>query len=135
MTDPIKGLFDSTFAGLERSLDLTWQRNQAIASNIANAETPQYRAADLTFADELERAFDPGKSELAATHPKHLGVGEATRSHLVPDYSGVTRPDGNNVDIDLQMGRLTANGSDYTKSAQLIRKEFSDLREIIRRFV
>lgn len=133
MADPIKGLFDDSFAGLERALDLTWRRNQAIASNVAIAETPGYRAADLTFADELERAFGAGRAELATTNPRHLDVGGPTTSHLVADYSGATKPDGNNIDIDLQMGRLAANGGDYTNAARLIRKEFGDLREAIRR--
>ncbi len=132
MTKVITGFIDSSVYGLERALDLTWRRNQAISSNIANAETPQYRAAELSFADELEKAFGAGETPLATTNPKHLDAGEATRSHLVPDYSGATKPDGNNVDIDLQMGKLAANSGDYMNAARLARKELSHLREIIR---
>ena len=132
MTNNKIGLFDGTFTGLERALDLTWQRNQALSSNISNAETPQYRSVDLTFAAELEEAFGEQTTELSRTNPKHMSFGGTTRSHLVPDYSGATKPDGNNVDIDLQMGKLAANSGDYTNAAKLMRKQLGEIRDAIR---
>ena len=42
-------LFDRSVTGLSRTMDLTWKRNQALSANIANAETPLYRAIDVSF--------------------------------------------------------------------------------------
>lgn len=129
----LDGLYDRNLSGLSRAMDLTWRRNQALASNVANAETPQYRAADVSFGGELERAFGHNPTqELKMTSNKHLALLEDSGSRLVADYSGETRADGNNVDIDLQMGKLTHNSGQYSVAAQMVRRKMQLLREAIR---
>jgi flagellar basal-body rod protein FlgB len=125
-------LFDRQFRGLEKTLDLTWRRNEAITSNITNAETPQYRAVDVNFAEELDRAFSSKGGTLMKTSGKHLDVSSSELAHLTPDYSGATKPDGNNVDIDLQMGRLAYNSGRYSLTTQVLRKRFQLLVNAIR---
>ncbi len=126
-------ILDPTFDGLSKALDLSWRRNEAIASNVSNADTPGYRAIDLDFSGELDRAFGNQDKQLATTSTKHFTVGgDPQSSHLVADFSGATKPDGNNVDIDLQMGRLAQNRAQYTNAANLMRKKFSILQTIIR---
>lgn len=128
-------LFDRSVTGLSRHMDLTWKRNQALSANIANAETPQYRAIDVSFGNELERAFEvqEGPSVTGRTNAGHLDItGQTNDSKLVKDLSGATKPDGNNVDIDLQMGRLAQNSGDYANAARLIRRQIGLLRTAIR---
>jgi flagellar basal-body rod protein FlgB len=127
-------LFDRSVTGLSRTMDLTWKRNQALSANIANAETPQYRAIDVSFGNELEKAFESQTGSLAQTNPGHLD-NQSTNgdtSKLVNDLSGPTKPDGNNVDLDLQMGRLAQNSGDYANAARLIRRQIGLLRTAIR---
>jgi flagellar basal-body rod protein FlgB len=122
-----------TMQGLQKALDLTWRRNEAITSNIANAETPQYRAVDLNFAGELNRAFgDSSGQKVMRTDAKHLDLESAEAAHLVPDFSSVTKSDGNNVDIDIQMGRLAENSGKYTAATRFLRKELAMLRYAVR---
>jgi flagellar basal-body rod protein FlgB len=128
----INNIFDRTLSGLQRQLDLTWQRGQAITSNIANAETPQYRAVDVNFGKELERAFERQASPIMKTNGKHMDLSAEQGSYLVGDLSGLTKPDGNNVDIDLQMGRLSSNSSAYGNAATLVKKKLSFIRNAIR---
>jgi flagellar basal-body rod protein FlgB len=125
-------IFDKQFDGLQKSLELHFRRNEAIGSNIANAETPQYRAVDLNFAGELNRAMTGAQGQVAKTNPQHLDISSSEMAHLSPDLSGATKPDGNNVDIDVQMGRLAFNSSKYAMSATLIRKKFQFLYNAIR---
>lgn len=126
-------LFDRTVTGLSRTMDLTWQRNKAISSNIANAETPQYRARDVSFGSELEQAFRDEERDASRTDARHLDIsGQRDTSKLVQDLSGPTKPDGNNVDLDLQMGRLAQNSGDYASAARLIRRQIGLLRTAIR---
>lgn len=132
MTNIINRLFDNTLGGLTKALDLTWRRNQAITSNIANAETPQYRASELNFAGELERAFGVDKGDVTKTHAKHMDLSENGSSYFSADYSGATKPDGNNVDIDLQMGKLAYNSGAYTSAARLLRKQLGIIKLAIR---
>jgi flagellar basal-body rod protein FlgB len=53
-------IFDRTIRLLERSLDLRSARQRVIASNLANEETPGYRASELTFMDQLQSAHKAG---------------------------------------------------------------------------
>ena len=125
-------LFDRTTKGLEKSLDIAWKRNEAITSNIANAETPGYRAVDLDFAGELQNAFGKSQSRVAKTDPKHLDIGGSGNSHLVADLSGATKADGNNVDIDIQMGQLDFNRSSYMRASEMMRRKLRFLTTAIR---
>lgn len=115
-----------------KALDLSYKRNEAITSNIANAETPQYRAVELNFAGELERAFDSQEKSLIQTHSRHLDTkASAGQAFFTQDYSGVTKADGNNVDVDIQMGKLAHNSGRYTFAASTVRKKFEILRNAI----
>jgi flagellar basal-body rod protein FlgB len=127
-------LFDRSVTGLSRTMDLTWKRNQALSANIANAETPQYRAIDVSFGNELEKAFEAQTGSLAQTNTSHIDThsNRGDSSKLVSDLSGATKPDGNNVDLDLQMGRLAQNSGDYANAARLIRRQIGLLRTAIR---
>ena len=125
-------IFDRTVTGLSKAMDLTWKRNDALAGNIANAETPQYRAVDVTFGKELERAFGHNNETVFRTQSEHLDVGQNQSSRYIQDGSGITKPDGNNVDIDLQMGRLASNSGDYASAARLIKRQIGLIRTAIR---
>jgi flagellar basal-body rod protein FlgB len=130
----LDGLFDRTMSGLSRTMDLTWERNKAITSNIANAETPQYRAIDVSFGNELEKAFmESNEPSASRTNPRHLDVaGNSQQAKVLNDLSGATKPDGNNVDIDLQMGRLAHNSGEYANAARLIKRQLGLIRTAIR---
>lgn len=128
----IEKLFDNSIAGMTKAMDLTWRRNEAIASNIANAETPGYRAVDVNFASELEQAFNRKNDNLLKTSSKHLDLEGEQGAHLVADLSGATKADGNNVDVDLQMGRLTFNAGRFNVGAALVRRKMQQLRDAIR---
>lgn len=133
MSNLIERLFSSTLTGLNKTLDLTWQRNKAITSNIANAETPQYRATDINFSNALERAFDKQKNGFKKTAPGHLDLARQDgQAKVQQDLSGATKPDGNNVDLDLQMGKLAYNAGKYSMASNLMRKQLQIYRNAIR---
>lgn len=128
----LDGIFDRTVSGLGKAMDLSWKRNEVITANIANAETPQYRALDVSFGKELENAFQNGDKVLTRTDSNHLDIARNQSAAYVSDYSGETKADGNNVDIDLQMTQLAQNSGDYANAAQLIRRQIGLLRMAIR---
>ena len=67
-------IFDRTMQLLERSLDLRGARQQVIAANIANEETPKYRATDLNFGRALTNAHRAScPIALVSTHHNHIG--------------------------------------------------------------
>ena len=127
----VDGLFDHTIPGLMKALDLHQKRSEAISGNISNADTPQYRSVEVTFAGELQKAFGQSDSALQKTNPQHMDVSMSGASHLIPDYSGATRADGNNVDIDIQMSRLADTTVKYSIAANLVSRKLRGLRTAI----
>lgn len=114
-------LFDHTIDGLARVLSLRQQQHEVLVSNLANIETPGYRARDLDFREALKDAF-------AAREDADRAVPSA---RVVEDTTAPARADGNTVDLDLQMARLSANAGAYTTLARLLGKEIEHLREAI----
>jgi flagellar basal-body rod protein FlgB len=115
-------LFDPTMQGLAEALTLHQRRHEVLASNLANVETPRFRARDLDFDATLKEAFE-GRPEDA------LAVTSAPR--LVEDTTAPPRADGNTVDIDFQMAKLGANGSRYVALARIMALRIALLRQAI----
>ncbi|MCB0319348.1 MAG: flagellar basal body rod protein FlgB [Bdellovibrionales bacterium] len=130
MTNGLLGkVFDKNIDSMEHAMTLFWRRNSAITSNIANIETPQYRAVDLDFKAELDRAFhNPESSLLEKTNSAHLDIQKEGSARYMYDYSGMTKADGNNVDLDLQMGKMSMNAGKYSMGASIVRKKMQMLR-------
>ena len=128
--------FGGTFTGLQKAMDLTWRRNEAIVSNIANAETPGYAASSFQFEDSLRQAIDSKSgTTLAVSHPSHFPLspvniqsvtGEITKT---ADKTGIG--DENSVNLEQEMLNLSENELVYETSAQLLQKKLSQLRFVI----
>jgi flagellar basal-body rod protein FlgB len=112
---------------LDKASDAAWTRNEIIANNIANVDTPGYKRQDLNFEDELERALGHNRyktmdEKVANLKNKHL------EARVVNDYSGFSyRTDKNNVDIDTENVMLAANQLKYQGLMSGLKHEFSNL--------
>jgi flagellar basal-body rod protein FlgB len=115
---------DKTFAFHEKALALRGYRQQLIASNIANADTPNYKAMDVDFAKALETAKS-GQAALglARTSVRHLdsGVGGALAG-VKPLYRSAVQPsiDGNTVDTNIEQSQFSENAMHYMATLQFI---------------
>lgn len=133
MSNLVDKVFDKSVPAITKVMDLALKRNEAITSNIANAETPGYRAVDVDFGGELERAFQSNPDTgIKKTHTRHMDLETNGTSRYVEDYSGATRADGNNVDLDIQMGKLVLNSGKFSSGASMIRKKLQMMRQAIR---
>lgn len=129
----LDSMFNTTVSGLTKALDLSWRRNKVLTSNIANAETPQYRAVDLQFGRELQEAFRSSEGrQLAMTQTGHLDLQRNSSAKVVENLSGSTKADGNNVDIDMQMAQLAKTSGEFATAAQLIKRQIGLVRTAIR---
>jgi flagellar basal-body rod protein FlgB len=131
------GLFRNTISLLERSLNLRSLQHRVLASNIANMDTPNYKAVELAVAEEMNRNHDSGSGiQLVQTRPGHLPLKPNPVDHLKlkvakpPDFS--LRGDGNTVDLDRTMGKLAENTLLYKTAAQILSKKFSGLKNAIK---
>jgi flagellar basal-body rod protein FlgB len=112
-------LFDPTLQGLARAMSLLQRRHEVLTSNLANLETPGYRAKELDFDGALREAFD-------AAAPG--GGDDAAPAEVVADATAPARADGNTVDLDLQMAKLGQNGGRYVALAKLLGRRIALLR-------
>ncbi len=111
------------------ALLLRSERQRAIASNIANADTPGYVARDFKFADalrEVEQADKPGTTRLqSATDPRHIPLPAAQtgfHSGSTLGYSLQTSPsmDNNTVDMDRERAAFVDNAVRYEATLRFI---------------
>jgi flagellar basal-body rod protein FlgB len=134
---PTDGIFNKTFALLERSLNLRSLNHRVLASNIANVDTPNYKAFELIVAEEMskKKRSAPG-IPFVRTHFKHLPVRNERMDNIrfkiakAPEFS--LRGDGNTVDVDRTMGRLAKNTLLYNAATQLISGKFRGLKNAIK---
>ena len=118
------------FAVFSQALDLRAQRHQVLASNIANADTPNYKARDFSFESAMRSAMgEQGNVGLARTHAGHLGT--ATQNGGINlQYRRETQSavDGNTVDMDVERAQISENAMQYQVLTQLIGDKFKSLR-------
>lgn len=125
----------SLFKLMSRKMDWQTQRQEVLASNIANADTPQYKPHDLkpfTFRDALA---DSRRMQPAATNTAHLGgtvaAGGMNQEQRVRNpYE--TSPDGNAVVLEEQVIKVGENSADYQMVLNLYRKQVGMIRTAIR---
>jgi flagellar basal-body rod protein FlgB len=106
---------------LAKLLDVAGTRHRVIAQNVANANTPNYRQLDVSFEDAFARQLGHGADAAAlAVAPK-----------VVEAVGGRERMDGNNVDIDAEMGRLNKNALLYNAYVQILANQLGMMRSAI----
>lgn len=127
-----KMLYEKTIKTLGSSLDYAIRRNEQIATNIANVDTPNYKAKDIAFKDILNEKL---RTSLQAkrTHEKHLPFQIETRTyHTFLKKNLQYNHNGNNVDIDKEMANLAKNQIYYQSLVDRMNGKFTDLQTVIR---
>ena len=123
---------DRTPRLLKKALDLYLQKNSVIASNIANADTPVYKAVDLKFDEQLQTAIGSGNQlKMKATQKGHFTSDIEQIDKIKPtvsEESDPARPDGNNVKIEKEMSKLVETQLMYHSIVQAISKRGGILR-------
>lgn len=123
---------DSMFQFNQTALNLRAARQELIASNIANADTPNYKAKDIDFASALQGAMSEGgaKLQMAATSNSHLSSGSGETVFGAPVlYRNVVQPsaDGNTVDMDVERAQFADNALRYEASVKFVSDQAKDV--------
>ena len=130
---PDKISFSKTFRALENAIDIAQKRNNVIASNISNADTPRYRSRDVDFKKTLARTLESGQElNLAKTNTGHidLGVNGSSRVETIEDnneWNGY-----NWVNIDKEMTKLAENNLMHRASVEALLRKIAILKEVIK---
>lgn len=126
-------IFDKTTDGLAASLAFRSLRHNVTSSNIANAETPGYKAKKVDFEDALARAIDlEGLNKEMTTSGDHFamstGAISRSRADVYDNPEGSVNNDQNSVDLEREMANLQENSILYKAALQLINKKLGALK-------
>src|ERR1700722_17672762 len=106
---------------LSRLLDVAALRQDVIAQNVSNVNTPGYSAQEVSFEDALQQALGQrGPGGLVVPKPE-----------VITGTGGKAREDGNNVDVDLEMARLQKNALYFKVYTQLLASDLAQYRSAI----
>lgn len=126
----MKGLTDSTIAALNQNLNLRLQNQNVISSNIANADTPGYKAKAMSFEQAMRDALDLTENvKLDTDSSAHFGSRgpAAIEGDVYDDPNGVEALDGNTVDRASEMAKMKENEILYNASIEMMRKKLGML--------
>ena len=122
-----------TSAILQKALDGTWQRQRAISNNIANHETPGYKAIKIDFENSLDQEIRKLENSIP-TKEKIIESIETLKNseiNVFSDNSTSNRADGNNVDLDLENIEMAKTQIQYQYLTRSMTDMFSRLRYAI----
>lgn len=133
---PLK--LDSALGLHEQALNLRARRMEVLGSNLANADTPGYKAQDLDFKAVLQdygqrtEGGPNGPGQLQVTNERHLSGNEGANGELLFRTPHSPSLDGNTVDPNMEKSKFTENALQYQASLQFIDGTIRTLRSAIR---
>ena len=118
----------------EQALQLRVQRAEVLANNLANADTPGFKARDVDFRSALANAQAQSQpSGMKRTHERHMddwsGQDRAALMYRVPHQPAI---DGNTVDSQQEQTRFMRNAMDYQASFEFLNSRFKGLTSALR---
>jgi len=126
-------IFGKDLSKIKALMDYRIFRQGVVSSNIANIDTPGYKAKDVSFENALEGAQQKAHVRLKVTHPGHIqgspSKGLKYKTEEDP-YSRIGN-DSNTVDIDREMMKLTQNHLLYNASAQIVQQKLQWIKSTI----
>jgi len=134
--EAMQGIFDKMKINtLGTALETASVKNKVIAENIANLDTPGYKAQDLKFFDVMNDVLGSGKKlPLARTNEKHLPPAEMDTdpsAYVYQQNNPSVRNDGNDVNIDYEMSQMAENTIRYNMISDMTAGKFTKLKNVI----
>lgn len=129
-------IFGKDFELYKKALDVFFQRDLIISSNIANVDTPKYKAKDIYFEDYLRSIVYGEKPslKLVLTNLRHIQSPYPPPPKPQVYYeTNSFGPDGNSVDIDAEMIKLQENTFRYRVASEFMSGEFTSVRNALER--
>ncbi len=119
---------DRTFGVLHKILQATNMRQKVLASNVANAETPGYKARDIKF-----ESFLKNEMKLKSTDPKHVSNSKSAKiSGSIVHESNLSWGDRNNVELNSEVAKMTENSLKHDAAIKILNSKIKMFRNAIR---
>ena len=124
--------FNNAFGLHEQGTLLRERRTELLANNIANADTPGYKARDLDFHTALANAQARQSGALQQTDTKHFDISPSTRHEvLFRNAEQTDTGDGNSVDIHRERNAFSQNSMEYQTSLHFLNNKISGLKKAL----
>lgn len=132
---------NASFNVMQQSLSLHAQRQEVLSANIANADTPNYKARDFDFNAQLNAALQGAQADtssartLAVTSPGHMAgtsgdaLSDMQLGYRVPAQSSL---DGNTVDMDMERVNFAENSLHYQADLQMLTNHIQSMTTVMR---
>ena len=125
-------LFSSTFTSLSNALNYSSLKQKVISQNIANVDTPNYKAKDVSFKNIYQNEFNQSFTT-NRTDPRHIDFSSNSDSpEIVARQNVEYNNNGNSVDLDQEMSELATNQIYYDALVEQLNSKFSTLQNVIR---
>lgn len=124
---------------MHSALDGLAARQRVVSNNLANADTPGFKAAELEFENHLQRRLAQKEAEReyplegVRTHDRHIpleALGQGLSVQLLQPATRM-RNDGNSVDLELEMTRMAQANISYSAVSQMLASRYSGLKYVI----
>ena len=135
----LENSFGRTLDILHRSMDVSMMRQDVIANNIANADTPNFKRTVVNFESQLRAALESGRPrglQAAMTHGRHIPFHQPVDYRSVQpnrqlDYLTTTDNNGNNVDIEEESMSYLNNQLLYTLMTDSVNQQFARVNMVL----
>ena len=125
--------FDSALGIHDNALSVRSRRAELLASNLANSDTPGYKARDIDFKSALANVQLQSSTHLSTTHQKHIQLSSMTDGsevlYRVPNQSSL---DGNTVDGQMEKSAFADNAMRYQASLSFLDGKFKGMKAAIK---
>ena len=111
---------------LRQQMTKSVARQVAAAGNLANVDTPNYKAVEASFADALK-----GQLAMKTTKPGHLNPNDASKPNVREIPDAVARRDGNTVEIDRELLSMSRANGDFAAAQTALAAKFKLVRYAI----
>lgn len=127
--------FDKALGIHQHTLGIRTERAEVLASNMANVDTPNYKARDIDFKTALAQAKSSqlGRQNLALTNERHIAAGSQMSPEMkfrVPNQPDTG--DGNTVDIQTERSHYLQNALEYQSSVQFLSGKFKGITKALK---
>ncbi|EXG83392.1 flagellar basal-body rod protein FlgB [Clostridium sp. ASBs410] len=125
----MNSIFGNNISMAEKSLDYLWSKQRITMNNIANGDTPGYKAQYVTFEDEFRKRLTAGRAGTSKDIANIIG----NSRHFVRNTNDESaRMDGNNVNMDVENVELARTTLQYQYEMNALNSEITRLRTFIK---
>jgi flagellar basal-body rod protein FlgB len=127
-------LFPQSFQSLEQALSTSTLKQRVHSANIANVDTPNYKTRQVSFHETLHEVLTKQSISSYKTNSKHFSFSnENTQNtpNIKVNNTTTYKPNGNNVDMDLEMAELAKNQLWFNALTERVNGKFNTIRTVI----